>query len=138
MGYFFAAECNRLHRQSAAVRLQCILNTGADTNMSKRGVGIIGTGERGCFILGARLAELAAETGFTVTALCDRLPNRLAEAESFLKHAYREQNIHIHPALYTDYRGFRVRLEYRCSAAHCCYAQGLAPGHPVHDIEVMA
>jgi len=72
--------------------------------MSKKGVGIIGTGERGCFILGARFAELAAETGFIVTALCDRLPNRLAEAESFLKHAYQEQNFHIHPTLYTDYR----------------------------------
>jgi len=72
--------------------------------MKRIGVGIIGTGERGCFILGARLAELAAETGFRLEALCDVLPNRLQEASSFLTDSFAKAGEDVHPALYTDYR----------------------------------
>jgi len=72
--------------------------------MKRIGVGIIGTGERGCFILGARLAELAAETGFRLEALCDVLPNRLQEASSFLIDSFAKAGEDVHPALYTDYR----------------------------------
>jgi predicted dehydrogenase len=72
--------------------------------MKTIGVGIIGTGERGCFILGARFAELAEETGFRITALCDLLPQRLEEASSFLHDAYQMKNIVISPALYTEYK----------------------------------
>ncbi len=71
--------------------------------MKNIGIGIIGTGERGCFILGARFAELAQETGFRITALCDIVPDRLKEAASFLIEAYQVQGIHITPALYNDY-----------------------------------
>jgi predicted dehydrogenase len=68
------------------------------------GVGIVGTGERGCFILGSRLAELAGETGFRITALCDVLPGRLEEASGFIRHAFEVQGLPIAPKLYTDYR----------------------------------
>ncbi|MBN2874787.1 MAG: Gfo/Idh/MocA family oxidoreductase [Spirochaetales bacterium] len=72
--------------------------------MKRIGVGIIGTGERGCFILGARLAELAAETGFRLEALCDALPARLREAEGFLVQSFAAAGESVHPALYADYR----------------------------------
>lgn len=71
--------------------------------MKRIGVGIVGSGERGCFILGARFAELAEETGFLITALCDLLPERLEEASGFLKDAYAAQGISIDPAVYTNF-----------------------------------
>lgn len=47
-------------------------------------MGIIGLGDRGCFVLGARLRELQAETGLRIVALCDRNPQRIADAAAFL------------------------------------------------------
>jgi predicted dehydrogenase len=72
--------------------------------MKTIGIGIIGTGERGCFILGSRFAELAGETGFRITALCDILPQRLEEASGFIRQAYEAQGFTISPKLHTDYR----------------------------------
>lgn len=71
--------------------------------MKHIGVGIIGTGERGCFILGARFVELARETGFRITALCDRLPRRLEEAADFLRAASKGRGIAFDASLYHDY-----------------------------------
>jgi predicted dehydrogenase len=51
---------------------------------SKVGVGIIGVGDRGCFVLGARITELEVETGLKITALCDTNPGRLDDAAGFL------------------------------------------------------
>ena len=48
--------------------------------METVGIGIIGLGMRGLMTLGRTIASLAQETGFRVTALCDRNPARLAEA----------------------------------------------------------
>lgn len=48
------------------------------------GVGIVGLGDRGCFVLGARINELERETGLSIRALCDTNPARLHDAASFL------------------------------------------------------
>ncbi|MDA3951828.1 MAG: Gfo/Idh/MocA family oxidoreductase [Spirochaeta sp.] len=53
-------------------------------NGSTIGVGIIGVGDRGCFVLGARLREVERETGLRVVALCDTNPARLEDASSYL------------------------------------------------------
>lgn len=60
------------------------------------GVGIIGLGDRGCFVLGARLRELREETGLEIVALCDHNPQRIADAQAFLGP---EQRFHT----FTDY-----------------------------------
>ncbi len=48
------------------------------------GVGIIGLGDRGCFVLGARIQELAEETGLRIRAICDLNDQRLEDAARFL------------------------------------------------------
>lgn len=48
-------------------------------------VGIIGLGDRGCFVLGARMRELEEETRITIGAICDVNPARLADAAAFLQ-----------------------------------------------------
>ena len=48
------------------------------------GVGIIGVGDRGSFVLGARILDIEAETGFRITALCDVNRLRLEDATAFL------------------------------------------------------
>ena len=48
------------------------------------GVGIIGLGDRGCFVLGARINALERETGLTILALCDINADRLRDAATFL------------------------------------------------------
>ena len=41
-------------------------------------------GDRGCFVLGARINELEQETGLLIRALCDTNPARLHDAASFV------------------------------------------------------
>ncbi len=67
------------------------------------GVGIIGVGDRGCFVLGARMREIQAETGLEIRAICDRNPRRLEDAERFLSTAGDSKLMH--PIrTYADYR----------------------------------
>ncbi|MFP4510869.1 MAG: Gfo/Idh/MocA family protein [Spirochaetaceae bacterium] len=67
------------------------------------GVGIIGVGDRGCFVLGARIREIQEETGLEIRAICDRNPARLEDAERFLSTAGDSELTH--PIrTYTDYR----------------------------------
>jgi predicted dehydrogenase len=71
----------------------------------KIGIGIIGTGDRGCFTLGARIVELAPDTGMNVVALCDRNADRMREAGEFLvAHAQTRGTPLDPPRLYADYR----------------------------------
>lgn len=72
--------------------------------MGTIGIGIIGTGERGCFIVGSRLAEMAKETGFRIVAMCDVLPARLDDAVGFLKGAYTKAGVPFDPKRYADHR----------------------------------
>lgn len=51
------------------------------------GVGIVGLGDRGCFVLGARIRELENETGFRIRAVCDTNPARVNDAVRFLESA---------------------------------------------------
>ena len=64
------------------------------------GVGVIGLGMRGLQCLGRHIASLAGETGFRITALCDRSPERLIEARDLLQLIYSDQDIPFEPSLY--------------------------------------
>jgi predicted dehydrogenase len=59
------------------------------------GVGLVGAGERGCYILGARIAELWRETGMAVTAVYDVNPERSRDAKRFLEERCRLQGLEI-------------------------------------------
>ncbi len=52
--------------------------------MKRLGVGIVGTGERGIYVLGARIEELSADTGLYVHGLYDRNQERACEARDYL------------------------------------------------------
>ena len=64
------------------------------------GVGVIGLGMRGLRCLGRHIASLAGETGFRITALCDRSSARLIEARDLLHPIYSSQDIPFEPSLY--------------------------------------
>ncbi len=52
------------------------------------GVAIIGAGERGIYYVGSRMAETAAETGFRIIGVQDRLPERARLAADHLNAIY--------------------------------------------------
>ena len=66
------------------------------------GVGIIGLGVRGVYCIARNMAEHFEETGFEITALCDRNSQRMAETEVALKQRYAAQGVEIAPKLYED------------------------------------
>ena len=72
--------------------------------MSTIGVGIIGTGDRGCFVLGTRILELFAETHLEIKALCDVNPARLQDAQAYLKKIAQDQHASFAPNLYNHYK----------------------------------
>ncbi|MGM0673370.1 MAG: Gfo/Idh/MocA family protein [Spirochaetota bacterium] len=53
-------------------------------------VAIIGAGERGVYVLGARAVELLDETGILIRVLCDTNRSRAEEGKTFLEKRYRE------------------------------------------------
>ena len=57
------------------------------------GVAIIGAGERGVYYVGSRMAELAAETGFRIVCVHDRLPERARLAAAHLDALYAAQGV---------------------------------------------
>lgn len=57
------------------------------------GVAIIGAGERGVYYVGSRMAELAAETGFRIVCVHDRLPERARLAAAHLDALYDAQGV---------------------------------------------
>jgi len=66
------------------------------------GVGIIGLGTRGLYSIARLMAEDFAETGFRVTALCDRNLDRMAEARSVIQQGYATQGVAVAPRLYGE------------------------------------
>ncbi|WP_428929246.1 Gfo/Idh/MocA family protein [Marinibacterium sp. SX1] len=61
---------------------------GTETDQAPIGVAIIGAGERGVYYVGSRMAELAAETGFRIVSVHDRLPERARLAAAHLDALY--------------------------------------------------
>jgi predicted dehydrogenase len=57
------------------------------------GVTIIGAGERGAYYIGARMAEIAAETGFRIVSVHDALPDRARHAADHLTAIYADKGI---------------------------------------------
>ena len=66
------------------------------------GIGIIGLGMRGLMTLGRTIVSLAQETGFRITALCDRNPARMAEARDWVVQMYAQAGIEVAPRLYAS------------------------------------
>ena len=70
--------------------------------METVGIGIIGLGMRGLLTLGRTVAGLAQETGFRITALCDRNAERTIEARDLLGQAFARVDVPFAPSLHTD------------------------------------
>jgi predicted dehydrogenase len=66
------------------------------------GVGIIGLGARGLYCIARTMAETFPETGFEITALCDRNPQRIGEAEAAIRQSYARHGVTIDPQHYVD------------------------------------
>jgi predicted dehydrogenase len=64
------------------------------------GVGIIGLGTRGLYSIARIMAERHAETGLQITALCDRNPGRMAEAQTAIQQGYAAHGVEVAPSLY--------------------------------------
>jgi predicted dehydrogenase len=71
--------------------------------MKTIGIGIIGTGARGIYCLGRRIAETAGETGFRIVALNDRNPVRLEETRDIIKKDYANSGLKIDVTLYRQF-----------------------------------
>ena len=82
--------------------------TKTDVMQKTIGVGIIGLGDRGCFVLGARINELESETGLSIRALCDINPGRLRDAAAYLAETAVPQR---RPGDFHLYRDFRELIE---------------------------
>ena len=65
-------------------------------------VGIIGLGVRGLYSIARPMAETFPETQFNITALCDRNPQRMVEAEALLQPLYAAHGVQIMPKLYKN------------------------------------
>lgn len=52
--------------------------------MKKLRIGIIGAGERGCYILGTRILEMARTLNMEITAVCDSNPARIRDAREHI------------------------------------------------------
>ncbi len=53
--------------------------------MSRLRIGIVGAGERGCYVLGARIVDSSRRYNLEITALCDSNPSRIVDATQFIK-----------------------------------------------------
>lgn len=56
-------------------------------------IGIIGAGERGCYVLGTRMIELAKELKIQITAICDINENRVEDALNYLSSKCQEYEL---------------------------------------------
>lgn len=74
------------------------------TGKAPIGVGIIGSGSRGVYCVGTRMAELVQDEQLVVRALCDRNPDRMVEAKAHLEHEFGERGTETEISLYDDYR----------------------------------
>jgi predicted dehydrogenase len=56
-------------------------------------IGIIGAGERGCYVLGTRIVELSRELHLQITAICDINEKRIEDAKDYLQQQCRSENL---------------------------------------------
>lgn len=56
-------------------------------------IGIIGAGERGCYILGTRIVELSKELHIQITAICDINEKRIEDAKLYLQQQCESEQI---------------------------------------------
>ncbi len=75
-----------------------------DTQGEQIRVGIIGAGERGVYVLGARAVELREETGIIIRVLCDTNAARAAEGAAFLRDLYRRSGVDVAIDVESDFR----------------------------------
>ncbi|MFA5689858.1 MAG: Gfo/Idh/MocA family oxidoreductase [Kiritimatiellales bacterium] len=75
-----------------------------DKCCKKIGIGIIGAGRRGIRCLGSRIAEQTQQTGFSITAVCDRNPARMQEAAQILEKKFAEHGTETTITCYPDYQ----------------------------------
>ena len=68
------------------------------------GVGVIGSGLRGAFVLGARMIEQQKDTGLELRAICDRSEERLQEVSAFLQYKNVQNQQVGQIECFTDYR----------------------------------
>jgi hypothetical protein len=66
-------------------------------------VAVVGAGERGVYVLGARMAELWRDTGITVHVLCDTNAERAVEGKAYLELRYAENGLDIVIEVESDY-----------------------------------
>ncbi len=66
------------------------------------GAGIIGLGVRGVHSIARIMAESFPQTAFNLTALCDRNPERISEAEHAVRAVYNSHGFEIAPRHYVD------------------------------------
>ena len=67
-------------------------------------VAVIGAGERGVYVLGARAVELKEETGLLIKVLCDTNHARAREAKEYLEALYGDQGEKVEIDLEPDYK----------------------------------
>lgn len=70
----------------------------------QRNVAVIGAGERGVYVLGARTAEYGRETGLVVRVLCDTNLDRAREAREYLLGLYRRHGVEGDIEVEADFR----------------------------------
>lgn len=74
------------------------------TSNNTIGVGVIGLGVRGTGAIGLNMIRTCKETGFRITALCDRNVDRMGEVREALVRLYAEQGVTADPQCYADGR----------------------------------
>lgn len=67
-------------------------------------VAVIGAGERGVYVLGARAVERMTETGIVIRVLCDTNRARAEEGRDYLQERYREIGASVSIHVETDFR----------------------------------
>ena len=72
-------------------------------------IGIVGAGERGCYVLGSRIIEMAQELDLRITALCDINSQRIIDATDYLTS---QAKVH------QPYLGARDHGNHRLSCTH--------------------
>lgn len=61
--------------------------------MGRIRIGIVGAGERGCYVLGTRIVELSRELDMEITAICDCSSGRIGDAIGYLRHLCASRNL---------------------------------------------
>ncbi|MCY1152529.1 MAG: Gfo/Idh/MocA family oxidoreductase [Sphaerochaetaceae bacterium] len=61
--------------------------------MEKIKVGIIGVGERGCFVLGTQIINLSEKLNIEISAICDTNKQRLLDAQNYIDNLCKEKEL---------------------------------------------